>query len=390
MNIGQAFKMAAKSILGNKMRSLLTMLGIIIGVTAVIALVSLGQGATKAVTEQVASLGTNLLTVNITGRGSMTTISYQEAKELADKDGVEYSAPANSQNGTVKFGTNSVDVSVVGTTPDYVDVRDYNIASGRFVSQLDMDYYQRIALLGSGTAQELFPGQNPVGETVLINGIRYKVVGLLAEKGSSLSGSNDDVVIIPITSSERLFKSKGVRTIYVQVKDAEKMSTVVSELETSLSKTFRGNTNSYRVFNQQDVLDSFSSISDTLSLALGGIAAISLLVGGIGIMNIMLVSVTERTREIGIRKAIGAKKKDIMIQFLIESIALSGLGGLLGIGLGIAIAQLASNALNMGVALSIPVMALAFGFSVFIGIVFGLFPANKAANLKPIEALRFE
>jgi len=390
MNIGQAFKMAAKSIMGNKMRSLLTMLGIIIGVTAVIALVSLGQGATKAVTDQVASLGTNLLTVNITGRGSMTTISYQEAKELADKNGVEYSAPANSQNGTVKFGTNSVDVSVVGTTPDYVDVRDYNIASGRFVSQLDMDYYQRIALLGSGTAQELFPGQNPVGETVLINGIRYKVVGLLAEKGSSLSGSNDDVVIIPITSSERLFKSKGVRTIYVQVKDAEKMSTVVSELESSLSKTFRGNTNSYRVFNQQDVLDSFSSISDTLSLALGGIAAISLLVGGIGIMNIMLVSVTERTREIGIRKAIGAKKKDIMIQFLIESIALSGLGGLLGIGLGIAIAQLASNVLNMGVALSIPIMALSFGFSVFIGVVFGLFPANKAANLKPIEALRFE
>jgi len=390
MNIGQAFKMAAKSIMGNKMRSLLTMLGIIIGVTAVIALVSLGQGATKAVTDQVASLGTNLLTVNITGRGSMTTISYQEAKELADKEGVEYSAPANSQNGTVKFGTNSVSVSVVGTTPDYVDVRDYNIASGRFVSQLDMDYYQRIALLGSGTAQELFPGQNPVGETVLINGIRYKVVGLLAEKGSSLSGSNDDVVIIPITSSERLFKSKGVRTIYVQVKDAEKMSTVVSELETSLSKTFRGNTNSYRVFNQQDVLDSFSSISDTLSLALGGIAAISLLVGGIGIMNIMLVSVTERTREIGIRKAIGAKKKDIMIQFLIESIALSGLGGLLGIGLGIGIAQLASNALNLGVALSIPIMALAFGFSVFIGIVFGLFPANKAANLKPIDALRFE
>ncbi|MFD0712598.1 ABC transporter permease [Paenibacillus sp. GCM10027626] len=390
MNIGQAFKMAAKSIMGNKMRSLLTMLGIIIGVTAVIALVSLGQGATKAVTDQVASLGTNLLTVNITGRGSMTTISYQEAEELAAKDGVEFSAPANTQNGTVKFGTNSVNVSVVGTTPDYADVRDYNVAAGRFISQIDLDYYQRIALLGSGTASELFPGQNPVGQTILINGVRYKVVGLLAEKGSSLSGSNDDVVLIPITSSERLFKSKGVRTIYVQVRDAEQMSAVVNELETSLSKTFRGNTNSYRVFNQQDVLDSFSSISDTLSLALGGIAAISLLVGGIGIMNIMLVSVTERTREIGIRKAIGAKKRDIMIQFLIESIALSGLGGLLGVGIGIAIAETASRALNMGVALSVPIMGLAFGFSVLIGVVFGLFPANKAANLKPIEALRFE
>ncbi|UVI28879.1 ABC transporter permease [Paenibacillus spongiae] len=390
MNVGQALKMAVKSILGNKMRSLLTMLGIIIGVTAVISLVSLGQGATKAVTDQVASLGTNLLTVNITGRGATTTITYQEAEELTDKGGVEYAAPANTQNGNVKFGTASVSVSVIGTTPDYIDVRDYQIAAGRFVSQIDLDYYQKIALLGSSTAEELFAGQNPVGQSVLINGIRYKVVGLLAEKGSSLSGSNDDVVIIPITSSERLFKSKGVRTIYVQVKEADQMKTVVSELEAGLAKTFRGNTNSYRVFNQQDVLDSFSSISATLSVALGGIAAISLLVGGIGIMNIMLVSVTERTREIGIRKAIGAKKKDIMIQFLIESVALSGLGGLLGVGLGIAIAQFASKALNMGVSLSIPVMMLAFGFSVFIGVVFGLFPANKASNLKPIEALRFE
>ncbi|MCQ6559502.1 ABC transporter permease [Paenibacillus mendelii] len=382
--------MAVKSILGNKMRSLLTMLGIIIGVTAVIALVSLGQGATKAVTDQVASLGTNLLTVNITGRGSTTTISYKEAEELANIEGVEYSAPANTQNGNVKFGTTSISVSVVGTTPDYADVRDYQLAAGRFVSQIDMDYYQKIALIGSSTAEELFAGENPVGQTVLINGIRYKVVGLLAEKGDSLSGSNDDVVIIPITSSERLFKSKGVKTIYVQVKEPEQMDAVVAELEAGLTKTFRGNENSYRVFNQQDVLDSFSSISSTLSLALGGIAAISLLVGGIGIMNIMLVSVTERTREIGIRKAIGAKKKDIMIQFLIESIALSGLGGLLGVGLGIGIAQVASKALNMGVSLSIPIMVLAFGFSVFIGVVFGLFPANKASNLKPIEALRFE
>lgn len=372
------------------MRSLLTMLGIIIGVTAVIALVSLGQGATKAVTDQVASLGTNLLTVNITGRGSTTTISYKEAEELANIEGVEYSAPANTQNGNVKFGTTSISVSVVGTTPDYADVRDYQLAAGRFVSQIDMDYYQKIALIGSSTAEELFAGENPVGQTVLINGIRYKVVGLLAEKGDSLSGSNDDVVIIPITSSERLFKSKGVKTIYVQVKEPEQMDAVVAELEAGLTKTFRGNENSYRVFNQQDVLDSFSSISSTLSLALGGIAAISLLVGGIGIMNIMLVSVTERTREIGIRKAIGAKKKDIMIQFLIESIALSGLGGLLGVGLGIGIAQVASKALNMGVSLSIPIMVLAFGFSVFIGVVFGLFPANKASNLKPIEALRFE
>ncbi|REE70478.1 putative ABC transport system permease protein [Paenibacillus taihuensis] len=390
MNLSQAFKMAGKSILANKMRSLLTMLGIIIGVAAVIALVGVGQGTTKQVTDQVESLGTNLLTVNITGRGSKTTVDYKEAEEITNKDDIAFAAPINQQNASVKNGSESTSVSVVGTTADYLDVKEYELAQGRFVAQIDLDYYQRIAVLGATTATDLFGTTNAVGQSFLINGVRYKVVGVLASKGSSLTGSNDEVVVIPITTSERLFKSKGVKTINVQVADADKMDQVVTELETELSKKFRGDTNSYRVFNQQDLLDSFSSISDTLSLALGGVAAISLLVGGIGIMNIMLVSVTERTREIGIRKAIGAKKKDIMIQFLIESIALSGLGGLLGIAIGIGTSQILSHAMKITVVLSIPVIGLAFGFSVFIGVVFGLFPANKASNLRPIEALRFE
>nr|WP_240547979.1 ABC transporter permease [Paenibacillus lignilyticus] len=382
--------MAAKSILSNKMRSLLTMLGIIIGVAAVIALVGVGQGTTKQVTDQVESLGTNLLTVNITGRGSKTTVDYTEAEEITAKDDIAFAAPINQSNATVKNGSESTSVSVVGTTEDYLDVKEYQVAAGRFVAQIDLDYYQKIAVLGSTTATDLFGTTNAVGQTFLINGVRYKVVGVLASKGSSLTGSNDEVVVIPITTAERLFKSKGVKTINVQVADADKMDAVVTELETALTKKFRGDTDSFRVFNQQDLLDSFSSISDTLSLALGGVAAISLLVGGIGIMNIMLVSVTERTREIGIRKAIGAKKKDILTQFLIEAIALSGLGGLLGVGIGVGASQLLSKAMSMTVVLSLPIIGLAFGFSVFIGVVFGLFPANKASNLRPIEALRFE
>lgn len=391
MNFLQAFKMALKSIWSNKLRSLLTMLGIIIGVTAVIALVALGQGATKSVTDQVQGLGTNLLTVNIIGRGSSSTLTESEAVGLSDGvDGVQYIAPASTQNASVKEGTKSVSVNVVGTNADYLDVREYELASGRFLSQIDVDVRQKVAVLGSTTATDLFGFSDPVGEYVLINGTRYKVVGLLAEKGSTTNGSNDEVVMIPLSSAERLFKSKGVRTIYVQVEDKDRLDAVQAGLETKLSEKFRGNADSYRVFNQADILSTLTSVNDTLTLALAGIAGISLLVGGIGIMNIMLVSVTERTREIGIRKAIGAKRKDILTQFLIEAMVLSGLGGVLGIGFGVGAAKGASAAFDMDIAFSANVILVAFLFSVCIGVVFGLFPANKAAKLKPIEALRFE
>ncbi|WP_276357980.1 ABC transporter permease [Cohnella caldifontis] len=390
MNIAQGVKMALKSILGNKLRSLLTMLGIIIGVTAVIALVALGQGATKSVTEQVQSLGTNLLTVNILGRGSTSTLTEKEATDLGSIEGVQYLAPATNSNATVKAGTESVSVGIVGSNSDYLNVREYELASGRFLSQIDLDFYQKIAVLGSETATDLFPLGNPIGQYVQINGSRYKVVGVLASKGSSTTGSNDEVVMIPLTSAERLFKSKGVRTIYVQVAEKDQIDAVVASLESALSKKFRGNTNSYRVFNQSDILSTLDSVTGTLSVALGGIAGISLLVGGIGIMNIMLVSVTERTREIGIRKAIGARRKDILIQFLIESMVLSGLGGVLGIGIGIGAARLASKMLKMQVVFSLDIVLIAFLFSVLIGVIFGMFPANKAAKLKPIDALRFE
>ncbi|RKP56871.1 FtsX-like permease family protein [Cohnella endophytica] len=391
MNFLQAVKMALKSILSNKLRSLLTMLGIIIGVTAVIALVALGQGATKSVTANLESLGTNLLTVNIVGRGSTSTLKITDAVAFADKvKGIQYIAPTSTQSTSVKYGTTTKTVSVIGTNADYAPLRDYKVASGRFLAQIDLDVYQKVAVIGATTATDLFGFADPLGEYILIQGTRYKVVGVLEAKGSSTTGSNDEVVMIPQTSAERLFKSIGVRTIYVQVATTDQIDSVVAGLETELSAHFRGNTDSYRVFNQSDALSTLSSVTSTLTLALAGIAGISLLVGGIGIMNIMLVSVTERTREIGIRKAIGAKRRDILIQFLIESMVLSGLGGLLGIGIGIGAAQGASSAFKMDIAFSLNVIIIAFVFSVAIGVLFGMFPANKAAKLKPIDALRFE
>ncbi len=389
MNIVQGIKMALKSIVSNKLRSLLTMLGIILGVTSVIALVALGQGATKQVTEQVQGLGTNLLTVNIVGRGTTTTLNYEQAMAFSELEGVEYVSPTKSENTTVKFGTTSADVSVMGTNPDYAFVQKYEVAKGRFLTEIDLDFNQKIALLGSDTAVELFGAAEPVGETVLIKGIRFKVVGVLASKGDSSTGSNDEIVIIPLTSAERLFQSRGIRSVYVQATMIEQMDGIVVNLESELSDIFRGNTNSYRVFNQQDILDTVSSVTDTLSLALGGIASISLFVGGIGIMNIMLVSVSERTREIGIRKAIGAKRRDILIQFLIEAMVLGGLGGVLGVGIGVGSATLLSKVLDMDIVFSFDVIMLAFSFSLIVGVLFGYLPANKAAKLKPIDALRF-
>jgi putative ABC transport system permease protein len=390
MNFTQGIKMALNSIFSNKLRSFLTMLGIIIGVSAVISLVSLGQGATNQVTEQVQNLGSNLLTVNIMGRGTQTSLEYEEVEQWTEKPGIQAVSPVISGQVKAKYGNNNVDVTLEGTNPEYESVQDFHVQQGRFLLPVDIEYMQKVALLGSNTAKELFGFVNPVGESIQINGARFEVVGLLEEKGSSMGRSNDDKILIPVSTAERILMTKGVKTAYVQTDSPDQVNLVIGELEQELKKKFRDNEDSYSVLNQQDMLDSMSSITNTLTLALAGIAGISLLVGGIGIMNIMLVSVTERTREIGIRKAIGAKKRDILTQFLIESVALSGLGGILGIMIGAGGALLISNLINIGVVISINVVLLAFGFSVCVGILFGLFPANKAANLKPIEALRFE
>ena len=390
MNFKQGIKMALKSIMSNKMRSFLTMLGIIIGVTSVISLVSLGQGATADVTGQVESLGSNLVTVNIVGRGANTSLTYQEAMDFSSVEGVVGVSPVMSGKVKAKYGNNNIDVTVEGTNSEYEQVRDFHIDNGRFLLPIDIQYGQKVALLGSNTTKELFGFVNPLNEIIRINGINFKVVGVLEEKGSSMIGSNDDKILIPLTTAERVLSEKGIRTLYIQVDTPENVNKVINEVETRLKNYFRGDEDSFRIFNQQEMLETVGSITGILTLAVAGIAGISLLVGGIGIMNIMLVSVSERTREIGIRKAIGAKRKDILIQFLIESVVMSGIGGLIGIGFGNGIASLLARAINISFSFSWDVVLIAFSFSVFVGIFFGIYPANKAAKLRPIEALRFE
>ncbi|KNZ69933.1 hypothetical protein Tfer_1313 [Thermincola ferriacetica] len=389
MNFSQAVKLAIAGIRANKMRSFLTMLGVIIGVSAVIILVSVGQGSAKQVTGQIESLGSNLISVNIRGRGEVSGLSYQEALKLGDRPGVSGIAPTISSSVTVKYGTKKVDTSLEGTNEQYATVRNQKTSAGRFLLPVDIEYRQKVVLLGSEVSRELFGFGNPIGQEVKINGVKFKVVGLLEEKGSSMGGSNDDKVIIPITTAMRLLANPQISSVSLQAKSKEDVDIVVRQVEAALLRKFKDEDN-YRVFNQAEMLSTVNQVTGTMTLMLGGIAGVSLLVGGIGIMNIMLVSVTERTREIGIRKAIGAKRRDILRQFLVEAVVVSSMGGILGIIVGMLGSKAIGTIMNMTMTVSPGVALLAFSFSVLVGIFFGLFPANKASRLKPIDALRFE
>ncbi|MNO21318.1 Macrolide export ATP-binding/permease protein MacB [compost metagenome] len=390
MNLLQSVKMAWKSIAGAKIRSFLTMLGIIIGVSSVITLVSVGQGTTSQITDQLEGLGTDLLTVNIMGRGSATSLSFEEAMALGDLDGVKAVSPVISGSVTAKKGTTNDTLSIEGIAPSYEEVQDFHVQAGRYIIDMDNEFRMKVALIGTEAASTYFGTDNPVGQTIQLNGSRFTIVGLLESKGSSLTASNDNKLLIPIATAERFLQSRGVRSITVQVQDTKEIDTVKTSLEADLDKKFQNADNAYSIFNSQEMLDTLNSTSQMLSLALGGIAGISLLVGGIGIMNIMLVSVSERTREIGVRKAIGAKKRDILMQFMVESTALSGFGGLIGIALGYGACALIGHYSALTTTVSFPIVLIAFGFSLFIGVVFGMIPANKAAKLRPIYALRTE
>lgn len=388
MNLLQSIKMAWKSIAGSKIRSFLTMLGIIIGVSSVITLVSVGQGTTSQITDQLEGLGTDLLTVNIMGRGSATSLSFEEAMALGDLEGVKAVSPVISGSVTAKKGTTNGTLSIEGIAPSYEEVQDFHVQAGRYIIDMDNEFRMKVALIGTEAASTYFGTDNPVGQTIQLNGSSFTIVGLLESKGSSLTASNDNKLLIPIATAERFLQSRGVRSITVQVQDTKEIETVKTSLEAALDKKFLNADNAYSIFNSQEMLDTLNSTTQMLSLALGGIAGISLLVGGIGIMNIMLVSVSERTREIGVRKAIGAKKRDILMQFMVESTALSGFGGLIGIGLGYGASALIGRYSSLTTTVSIPIVLIAFGFSLFIGVVFGMIPANKAAKLRPIYALR--
>ncbi len=393
--IYQSFKMAVKAIAGNKMRSFLTILGVVIGVVAIVVLVSIGQGANSSVVESIEGMGTNLITANINAR-RMNPIDLDSLNELAQNEAISYVAPISSVSGTVKAGTTTYDDGVVqGTTPGYESIRNWTVAEGRFLQQPDIDNRSFVAVIGSEAATEMYGTTHAVGETFSLNGYTLTVVGVLEAVGSSASGSNANQILIPFTLAQRLSNQTSISSFYVSAASSAQVEQAQAAVESHLEKAFENyNTRSfgtqYSVFNQTEMLSTLSETTNTLTLMLGGIAAISLLVGGIGIMNIMLVSVSERTREIGIRKAIGAARGNILMQFLIESLVVSLMGGLLGLAISVVAVKALAPVLQMTLTIPVNVAWMAIGFSVFIGVVFGMYPANKASKLRPIQALHYE
>ncbi len=393
--IYQSLKMALKSIAGNKMRSFLTVLGVVIGVAAIVVLVSIGQGANSSVAESIEGMGTNLISVSLRARRA-NPITMDGLYELNQQESIAYVAPIANVSGTVKAGAATYDDgSVQGTTPGYEHIRDWTVAEGRFLQQPDIDNRSLVAVIGAEAATEMYGTAHAVGETFSLNGYTLTVVGVLGENGASASGSNDNQILIPFTLAGRLFQQTGISTFYVSAVSSDQVQAAQAAVESYLAKAFeKYNTSSfgtqYSVYNQTEMLSTLSETTRTLTLMLGGIAAISLLVGGIGIMNIMLVSVSERTREIGIRKAIGAARGNILTQFLIEALVVSLLGGLLGLAISAAAVRLLGPALEMNLSVPVEVAWIAIGFSVFIGVAFGMYPANKASKLKPIDALHYD
>lgn len=379
--------MAFQSILSNKMRTFLTMLGIIIGVFSVVVLISIGQGATSGVTESISSMGSNIISVSVFGRRQ--SLNYKDVIEFGKLKGVKNVTPVFTTNATVKYDLETTSVNIIGGNENYIDINNYEIGFGRAINPIDVDYRNKVAVIGLTTAGDLFGKDNPVDKDVSINGEKYTVVGVLKDKGSSIAGDNNDIVLVPVTSLMRQYNTKSISSITVQANSSEESILAKTNVENYLQDYF-GDEDSFRVFSQDEMLETISQVTGMLTAMLGGIAGISLLVGGIGIMNIMLVTVTERTREIGIRKAIGAGRTNILIQFLIESSVMSGVGGVIGAAAGVAASYTISGMMGLNYSINVPVILIAFSFSLAVGVFFGLYPANKASKLKPVDALRYE
>jgi len=415
MNIFEALRVAFAGLLANRLRSSLTMLGILIGVAAVILLVAVGNGASVQINNQIQSLGANVIFVypsNAKGTGGVSQgFGTGQTLSMADIDAINSrqqdpdivaAIPIAQSGGQITYANQNYFAPTTGTTVDFPQVRDYQIAEGSFFTQDDVNSQHRVVVLGSTVVTNLFGTTDPIGQTIKINRQSFRVIGVFAAKGGSGLGSQDNIVVAPITSVWAYLSGGRGKNISQIVASASSPSTVTqaeTELTTILLQRHQISDPAqadFQLQSQQDILNQANSIATTLTLVLGAIAGISLVVGGIGIMNIMLVTVTERTREIGIRKAIGARWRDVLTQFLIEAMVLSGLGGALGIALGTALAveaphipAIASSSFPPPV-VSVPSVLLAFGVSVGIGLFFGIYPANRAARLHPIEALRHE
>lgn len=389
MKFTQALKMAISSVLGNKMRSFLTMLGIIIGILSVIVLIAIGNGSKQDIASSIQGMGTNLVTISLTGKQDRH-ITDDELNQLKSQPGIKNISPVMTASITAKNGDKNVSTSIEAVNPSYDEIRNEYAQAGRFINQDDIDNRLKVAVVGVDVCDQLFNNRDVLGQTISLAGTNFTIVGILQSTGSTSTGSNDDKIVIPLTTGERVFKNTTIRTFYAEATSADMVDTAVSTLTYFMLKKVNGDTTAYRVFNQTQLLDTRTAASNTMTMMLAGIAAISLLVGGIGIMNIMLVSVTERTREIGIRKAIGAKRRDILTQFLIEALCISGVGGLIGVFLGVMTCQILPKILKQSVVVSTNVVILSFVFSATVGIVFGLYPASKASKLRPIDALRFE
>ena len=401
----QTIPSALAALRANKGRSILTTLGIIIGVAAVIAIVALGEGASASVSSQLAGLGTNLLTIMPgstrsggvqSGAGGSTTLKASDAEAISQNiAGLSGVSPVVSGNAQIILGSQNWSTRVQAVTPAYLPINDWKIASGSAFTEEDNTNANNVAVVGQTVVTNLLPnGQSPIGQQIRIRNVPFTVVGVLQGKGSTGFNDQDDTILIPFqTGQVRLFGSSNINQIVVQVADSSQISNVNTQMQTLLRHRHQLQTDQaddFTIRNNSDIISRVSSVSDTLTMLLGGVAAVSLIVGGIGIMNIMLVSVTERTREIGIRLAIGAQPRDVLLQFLVEAVVLSLLGGIVGILIGSGVALLLPVVAGWTTVLPWNAIALSFGVSAAIGMFFGIYPARKASQLDPIVALRYE
>jgi putative ABC transport system permease protein len=395
-------KVGLKSLVANSLRSFLAMLGIIIGVAAVISMLALGAGAQKQVMERLTAMGTNLLVVR-PGQsgfhgvmsGTQETLTVEDAQALLkEAPGIRRIAPAVGSSAQIKYMAQNTRARVTGTTATYLSIRDFQVEKGRVFSDSEVESMGRVAILGPVTVENLFGISDPLGETIKLNGINFTVIGILKAKGDQGWFNPDDQVIVPYTTAmQQLFGLDYVGEIDVQVADGADVTALQAAITKLLRKRHRtqeGTPDDFNIRNQADMIETANQFTRTFTILLGGIASISLLVGGIGIMNIMLVTVTERTREIGIRKAIGAKERSILMQFLIEAVIISGLGGLIGVALGLAGAVVLKRFTDFNTVMEGSSVLLALSFSAVVGVFFGWYPALRAARLDPVEALRYE